>query len=85
MKRRYSASDRLIIAPTRTGKGRDILIPALLDGSDSCLVIDPKGECDAVTLSDFSKRRRGMVVCLDPYRLLDRRKKQKRVKKVGPI
>jgi type IV secretory pathway TraG/TraD family ATPase VirD4 len=32
------------IAPTRVGKSRDVLIPALLDFPHSCIVVDPKGD-----------------------------------------
>ena len=66
---RYGGPGHLMtVAPTRTGKGRDILIPFLLDWPYSCVVVDPKGELAAVT-SEW-RQRLGEVIYLDPYRLL---------------
>jgi len=65
---RYLGPGHLItVAPTRTGKGRDILIPALLDWPYSCVVVDPKGELASVTSAQ--RRRFGQVIYLDPYGL----------------
>lgn len=59
------AGHLITIAPTRTGKGRDVLIPALLEWSGSCVVVDPKGELAAVT-GNF-RRRFGEVIVLNPF------------------
>jgi len=62
----YPGAGHLItIAPTRMGKGRDILIPALLEWNQSCIVIDPKGELAAVT--GHYRRGFGDVLVLNPF------------------
>jgi type IV secretion system protein VirD4 len=67
---RYKGGAHLLtVAPTRSGKGRDVLVPALLDYEGSCIVIDPKGQLAAVT----RKRRERMgqrVIVLNPFNLL---------------
>jgi type IV secretion system protein VirD4 len=57
-------------APPRTGKARDILIPALLQYDEgSCVVIDPKGQLAAVTAAE--RRRMGQrVIVLNPFDIL---------------
>jgi len=58
------------IAPTRTGKGRDVIIPNLLHYQGPVIVIDPKGENFTVC----AKRRAQMghrVVKLDPFGVID--------------
>jgi type IV secretion system protein VirD4 len=66
---RYDGPGHLItVAPTRTGKGRDIIIPALLDWPYSAAVVDPKGELAAVTSEQ--RGRIGEVRYVDPYGLL---------------
>lgn len=81
---RYPGPGHLItVAPTRTGKGRDILIPALLDWPHSCIVIDPKGELAAVTSA--RRRRFGDVVYLDPYRLLSKLMKGAKPSRYNPM
>src|SRR5207237_218334 len=66
---RYPGAGHLItIAPTRMGKGRDILIPALLEWNQSCIVIDPKGELAAVT--GHYRKRFGEVLILNPFAIL---------------
>ncbi len=81
---RYPGPGHLItVAPTRTGKGRDVLIPALLDWPYSCVVVDPKGELAAVT--GAKRRRLGEVVYLDPYRLLDRLRVKARPSRYNPM
>ena len=55
-----------IIAPTGSGKGRDVLIPLLLTHTGPVVVIDLKGELSAVT----ARRRRSMghqVAVIDPF------------------
>jgi type IV secretory pathway TraG/TraD family ATPase VirD4 len=67
---RYNGDAHLItVAPTRSGKGRDILIPALLEYPGSCIVIDPKGQLAAVTQAQ--RERMGQkVIVLNPFNLL---------------
>jgi type IV secretion system protein VirD4 len=58
----------LTVAPTRAGKGRDLLIPALLSYEGSALVVDPKGQLAAITARQ--RQRMGQrVVMLNPFRL----------------
>lgn len=57
------------VAPTGSGKGRDVLIPALLDDSmkdQSCLVVDPKGQLAAVT-GPHAARMGKRVIMLNPF------------------
>jgi len=61
----------ILVAPTRSGKGRDILTPALLSARRSCIIIDPKAQLAAIT-----KRRRsqfGKVLVLNPFNILRER------------
>jgi type IV secretion system protein VirD4 len=58
----------MLVAPTRTGKGRDILIPCLLTFRGSCIVIDPKGQLAAVTKRQRAKF--GPVFVLNPFNIL---------------
>lgn len=57
-------------APPRSGKARDILIPALLHYEEgSCIVIDPKGQLAAVT--GPQRARLGQrVIILNPFHIL---------------
>jgi len=67
---RYKGSAHLItVAPTRSGKGRDVLVPALLDYEGSCIVIDPKGQLAAITKAQ--RERMGQrVIVLNPFNIL---------------
>ena len=67
---RYPGDAHLItVAPTRSGKGRDVLVPALLEYEGSCIVIDPKGQLAAVT--GPQRARMGQrVLILNPFRIL---------------
>ncbi len=59
----------LCVAPTGSGKGRDLIIPNLLTYQGPVIVIDPKGESVRVA----ARRRREMgqtVVILDPFGLV---------------
>ena len=56
----------LTIAPTRSGKGRGVLIPNLLHTTRPVIVIDPKGENYQVT-ADYRRRIGHRVVALDPF------------------
>jgi type IV secretion system protein VirD4 len=63
-------------APPRSGKARDILIPALLQyDQGSCIVIDPKGQLAAVTAAHRARPRTegGLgqrVIVLNPFGIL---------------
>lgn len=67
---RYPGAAHLItVAPTRSGKGRDVLVPALLEYEGSCIVIDPKGQLAAVT--GPQRARMGQrVLILNPFKIL---------------
>lgn len=65
-------SHLILCAPAGSGKGRDILIPALLDQHSSrrsCVVIDPKGQLCAVT-AHYRARMGQRVFVLNPFRIL---------------
>jgi type IV secretion system protein VirD4 len=56
-----------VFAPTGVGKGVSCVIPHLLTNTDSCVVVDFKGELAKITAE--ARRRMGhQVVLLDPYR-----------------
>ena len=68
---RYKGPGHLItVSPSRMGKGRDALIPALLEWPYSCVVVDPKAELSCVTSKQ--RARYGKVIYLDPFRLVAR-------------
>ena len=56
----------LVIAPTGAGKGRNVIIPNLLNYAGPAIVIDPKGEAARIT----GRQRRAMgqkVITIDPF------------------
>ena len=55
-----------IFAPTGVGKGVSCVIPHLLTNTDSCVVVDFKGELAKIT-ADARRRMGHQVVLLDPY------------------
>lgn len=55
----------LVVASTRGGKGRDLIIPNLLDYQGSVFVLDPKGENAQVTYQ--TRQAFGAVKVLDPF------------------
>jgi len=64
-----NAGHLVTVAPTGSGKGRDVLIPALLDESmkqQSCIVVDPKGQLASVT-GPQAARMGKRVVILNPF------------------
>src|ERR1700733_3267114 len=66
----YGGDSHLItVAPSRTGKARDVLIPALLSPHiGAAIVVDPKGQLAAVTARQ--RRTDGRrVFCLNPFGL----------------
>ena len=57
----------LSIAPTRTGKGRGLILPNLLSLWDhSIFVIDPKGE-NALVSASFRKRQGHEILIFNPH------------------
>ena len=59
---------RTVIAGSRSGKGRCVIIPELLTYAGSMIVIDPKGENSAIT-ARFRAEVLGQKVCIvDPFR-----------------
>jgi type IV secretion system protein VirD4 len=58
----------LTVAPTGSGKGRDVLVPALLDYQGSVVVIDPKAQLAAITRKQ--RERMGQVRVLNPFNIL---------------
>lgn len=64
-----NAGHLVTISPTGGGKGRDVLIPALLDDcmkDTSCLVVDPKGQLASVT-GPQAARMGKRVIMLNPF------------------
>lgn len=59
----------ILIAPSGAGKGRDLLIPALLRYEGSTIVIDPKGQLAAVC-GPYLVKRGNRVFALNPFRIL---------------
>jgi len=55
----------LIVAGTRGGKGRDLIIPNLWAYQGSVFVLDPKGENAQTTQKD--RQKFGPVLALDPF------------------
>ncbi|POZ49671.1 type IV secretory system conjugative DNA transfer family protein [Methylovulum psychrotolerans] len=59
----------LSIAPTRTGKGRGLILPNLLNLSDhSVFVIDPKGE-NALVSASYRKNQGHEIFIFNPYKI----------------
>ena len=63
-------SHLILTAPSGAGKGRDILIPALIEFEGSMVVIDPKGQLAAVTGPHRAKGLRQRVFVLNPFNIL---------------
>lgn len=62
-------SHLILTAPAGSGKGRDLLIPALLEYEGSCVVIDPKGQLAAVT-APYRASIGQRVFVLNPFKIL---------------
>jgi type IV secretion system protein VirD4 len=60
-------SSMILMAPARSGKGTDILVPMLLDWEGSCIVLDPKGQLAAITAFHRQKRLKQNVIILNPF------------------
>lgn len=61
----------LSIAPTRTGKGRGLILPNLLHlTSHSVFVIDPKGE-NALVSARYRKKEEHDIVIFNPYKIYE--------------
>ncbi len=61
----------MTVAPTRSGKGRSVIIPNLLNTTQPVIVIDPKGENYQVT-ADYRRQMGHRVVVIDPFSLVTR-------------
>ena len=62
-------SHLILTAPAGAGKGRDILVPSLLEYDGSVVVIDPKGQLAAVC-GPYLARKKHRVFALNPFRIL---------------
>lgn len=58
---------RTLVAGSRSGKGRSVIIPELLTYAGSMIVIDPKGENAAVTAKYRAKNLGQKVFIIDPF------------------
>jgi len=59
----------ITVAPSGSGKGRDVLVPALLTYEGSCIVIDPKGQLAAITRKQRERMGQRIIV-LNPFNIL---------------
>ncbi len=59
----------LVVAPTGSGKGRNLMIPTLLASHAPAVVVDVKGEAAAVT-ADARRRMGHDVHILDPFKIV---------------
>ena len=67
----YPGDAHLILtAPAGGGKGRDVIIPALLEYEGSVITVDPKGQNTAVTAHHRAKALGQRVVVLNPFNIL---------------
>jgi type IV secretion system protein VirD4 len=66
---RYNGDGGLIlVAPPRSGKARDVLVGALLEYDQSCIVVDPKGQLAAITAAQ--RYRMGQrIIILNPFKV----------------
>jgi type IV secretion system protein VirD4 len=62
-----------VFAPSGVGKGVSLVIPHLLTCSESCVVVDPKGENSLRTARHRRKKFGHQVVTLDPFRVATQR------------
>jgi type IV secretion system protein VirD4 len=60
----------ILTAPSGAGKGRDLLIPALIEYPGSTVVIDPKGQLAAVTGPHRAVHMKQRVFVLNPFNIL---------------
>ena len=80
----FKRSGHLItVAAPRSGKGRDILVPAALEWPYSILVLDPKAELMCLTAE--GRKRFGRVFQLNPYGLYAEYVKGVEVVQVNPM
>lgn len=56
----------IVVAGSRAGKGRSVLIPNALLWPGSCVIMDPKGENASVTAAIRAKRPGHRVAVIDP-------------------
>jgi len=60
---------RTLVAGSRSGKGRSVIIPELLTYAGSMIVIDPKGENAAITARYRAKTLGQKVYIIDPFQV----------------
>jgi type IV secretion system protein VirD4 len=65
--KRPGESSAILMAPARSGKGTDILVPMLLEWEGSCIVLDPKGQLACITAHHRRKRLKQDVLILNPF------------------
>ena len=67
------ADDRhaVLVAGSRSGKGRCVIVPTLLDYTGSVLATDPKAELFTITAARRATGLGQRVVGLDPFRIAD--------------
>ena len=58
---------RTVIAGSRSGKGRSVIVPELLTSKSSMVVIDPKGENAAITARYRARALGQKVFIIDPF------------------
>jgi len=58
----------ITIAPTGSGKNTAVQVPAILEYEESMLIIDPKGECAAITAK--ARKAKGHVFIVNPFNVL---------------
>lgn len=62
----------LSIAPTRTGKGRGLILPNLLHlPNHSVFVIDPKGE-NALVSASYRQKQGHKIIIFNPYKIFEK-------------
>ncbi len=67
--RHVSDAHLITVAPSRSGKGRCVILPNLMVHAGSMFVIDPKGENAAITAAHRARAMGHRVICLNPWRL----------------
>lgn len=58
---------RTLVAGSRSGKGRSVIVPELLTYAGSMIVIDPKGENAAITARYRAEKLKQKVCIIDPF------------------
>lgn len=58
----------VLVAPTRSGKGTDVLVPALLEWEGSAVVIDIKGQLCSLTAPERARMGQRVII-LNPFKI----------------